>query len=218
MLIYIFLLFNPSTLATGKLTFGQVPLYEEPGFSSVQSGAIVRYLAKKHGLAGNNDLIETAQIDATYEGAIDLLEIFLTWRWRTEESKKEALQQTILKESLPTQLGHFTTLLEKNGNNGFTVGSKVDLLITSTILLLQKAKRSKTHLYFCVLFCVSQNNNKQITYADFALYAALTVFHELPGAAEVISSFPAITKFHQAVASRDRIQAYIARNVYAQTN
>lgn len=32
-----------------KLTFGQLPLYEEDDLILAQSGAIMRYLAKKHG-------------------------------------------------------------------------------------------------------------------------------------------------------------------------
>ncbi len=107
-----------------------MPLYEEPGFVLVQSGAIVRYLAKEHGLSGSNQK-EAAQIDSVYEGVIDFFNIFVNWKWRTEESKKEALQQTILKETLPTQLGFFAALLEKNGNNGFIVGSKVDITLIS---------------------------------------------------------------------------------------
>ncbi len=109
---------------TGKLAFGQIPLYEEPGLVLVQSSAIVRYLAQEHGLSGSNKK-EAAQIDSVYEGVIDFFNVFINWKWRTEESKKEAVQQTILKETLPTQLGFFAALLEKNGNNGFIVGSKV---------------------------------------------------------------------------------------------
>ncbi len=111
-------------IEAGRLPFGQIPLYEEPnGFTLVQSHAIVRYLAKKHGFAGSNEQ-EAAHIDAAYEGVLDLYNLYINWRYRTEESKKEAARETILKETLPTQLGYFTGILEKNGN-GFLAGSKV---------------------------------------------------------------------------------------------
>ncbi len=110
-----------------KLAFGQVPLYEEPGFSLVQSGAIVRYLAGKHGFSGSNAQ-EAAQIDAIAQGVVDFSSTFITWKWRTDASKKEAATQAILQETLPTQLGYFSALLEKNGDNGFFVGHKVHLV------------------------------------------------------------------------------------------
>jgi glutathione S-transferase len=39
----------------GKVLFGQVPLLEIDGLNLVQTGAIVRYLARKYNLYGNND-------------------------------------------------------------------------------------------------------------------------------------------------------------------
>jgi hypothetical protein len=43
--------------AAGKLAFGQVPLYEEPGLTLVQSNAIAHYLARKHGYNGTNPTV-----------------------------------------------------------------------------------------------------------------------------------------------------------------
>ena len=43
--------------AAGKLAYGQVPLYEEPGLNLVQSNAIARHLARKLGYNGNNPAV-----------------------------------------------------------------------------------------------------------------------------------------------------------------
>jgi hypothetical protein len=43
--------------AAGKLAYGQVPLYEEPGLNLVQSNAIARHLARKLGYNGTNPAV-----------------------------------------------------------------------------------------------------------------------------------------------------------------
>lgn len=108
---------------TGKLAFGQVPLYEEPGLTLVQSGAIARHLGKKLGYAGASDH-EAALIDAAYEGVSDIVNRFVAvLDLPAEQAKTET--ERLMKEYLPLQLGYLTKLLEKNGNNGFLVGNQV---------------------------------------------------------------------------------------------
>lgn len=109
---------------TGKLPFGQLPLYEEPGLSLVQSGAILRYLANKHGYAGANAQ-ESALIDQLYEGVTDIRHRMSQAVFYAPEDKKAEAKEKFLNEYLPEQLANFTKLLEKNGNNGHLVGSKV---------------------------------------------------------------------------------------------
>jgi glutathione S-transferase len=48
-------------IAAGKLAFGQVPLYEEPGLTLVQSNAITRHLARKHGYNGTNPTVRVVR-------------------------------------------------------------------------------------------------------------------------------------------------------------
>lgn len=118
---------NPFHLGTGKSPFGQLPIYEEPGLSLVQSGAILRYLANKHGYAGASAL-ESALIDQVYEGVTDMRMRLSQWVFQSPEDKKPEMKQKFLTEYLPEQLAIFTKLLEKNGNNGYLVGSKVGAL------------------------------------------------------------------------------------------
>jgi glutathione S-transferase len=162
----------------GKSPFGQLPLYEEPGLTLVQSAAITRYLAKKHGFAGTNDH-EAALIDQAYEGAVEIVgRLVPIFRLETEE-QKTAAKAKLVAEYLPTQLGSLSKLLEKNGNNGFFVGSK-------------------------------------LSYADLGLWIILSlVFNRVEGSREVAEKIPTLKAFLDGVAARDKVKAYLARDVYA---
>lgn len=61
----------PALKESGKLAFGQVPLYEDDDVSLVQSMTIARYLARKHGLYG--DLQQGAIADMILDGYGDLV-------------------------------------------------------------------------------------------------------------------------------------------------
>jgi len=109
--------------AAGKLPFGQIPLYEEPGgVSLVQSIAIARYLAKKHGYNGSNDQ-EATHIDVINEGVSDFFNKFVEVFYKTEDSKKAEAQDKAVRDFLPNQLNIFGGFLDKNGT-GFLVGNK----------------------------------------------------------------------------------------------
>ncbi len=168
---------KPEYVASGKAAFGQLPLYEEPGVTLVQRNAITRYLAKKHGFAGTND-VEAALIDVANEGVADIIAQVVVF-FRSPEDRREEIRQKIITEFLPTQLEYFAKLLEKNGNNGFLVGSK-------------------------------------LSYADLALWTALNLIsNKLDGTREVVEKLPSIKAFLDGVAARDKIKAYLARDVYA---
>jgi glutathione S-transferase len=111
-------------MAAGKLAFGQVPLYEEPGLTLVQSSAIARHLARKHGYNGTN-AHEEALIDQANEGVVDMLNDFAKAVFFTPAEQQAEAKEKLVKETLPSHLTNFEKLLEKNGNNGFLVGSKL---------------------------------------------------------------------------------------------
>ena len=60
--------FSPSS----GLPFGQLPLLEFDGAQIAQSMTIARFLAKKGGLAGRNEL-EQAQADMMVDNTIDIM-------------------------------------------------------------------------------------------------------------------------------------------------
>merc|ERR1712059_15364 len=90
-----------------------------------QSGSIVRFLARKVGLAGKDDL-EFAQADIIYEHCGDLLTKMATNRWVKEEQERISKGAVILKDVMGW-LENAEKLLKKRGGvwfagNGLTYG------------------------------------------------------------------------------------------------
>jgi len=110
---------------SGILSFNETPLYQEPGgINIVQSGAIIRYIARTRGLAGKNDY-ELAQIDSIHEGVMDLVNKVRT-AGSVDESKKDEARKNIFEKVIPKYLTSFENLLKKNnGGKGFFVGDSI---------------------------------------------------------------------------------------------
>jgi glutathione S-transferase len=112
---------------SGKAPFGQKPVYEEPtGLCIAQSAAILRHLARQHGYYGD-DADEAARIDQAAEGVVDIryrLTQDVFNRSSTEDQKAKAKAQ-FLADYLPIQFDIFSKLIERNGDSGYLVGSKV---------------------------------------------------------------------------------------------
>ncbi|ELR19476.1 glutathione S-transferase, C-terminal domain containing protein, partial [Acanthamoeba castellanii str. Neff] len=90
-------------------------------------------------------------------------------------------KEKLVKETLPGQLANFEKLLEKNGNSGYLVGSK-------------------------------------LSYADLSLWAVVRLLvSRIEGTSEesLLGSFPAVKKLFTTVSERERLKAYVARDVYA---
>lgn len=104
--------------ASGKLTFGQVPLWEDANGSLVQSIAIARYLARKYHLLGKDE-VEAAKIDVLIDGLEDL-------RSRRLNAKTDEEKAKFANEVAPQWLGYFETVLKNNGT-GFAVGNSFSL-------------------------------------------------------------------------------------------
>jgi glutathione S-transferase len=154
-----------------------VPLYEEPeGLVIVQSAAIVRHLARKHGYSGAN-AHEEALIDQANEGVVEAFAGVFKAAFGSPEDKADA-QEKLLRETLPAQLALFETLLERNGNNGHFVGAK-------------------------------------LSYADINLWVTLQFFFVLVESSRhsLLRGFPAVKKLADGVAERERVKAYVARDV-----
>jgi glutathione S-transferase len=98
----------------------------------------------------------------------------------TPADQQAEAKEKLAKETLPAQLTNFEKLLEKNGNNGFFVGSK-------------------------------------LSYADVTLWVALQlVFARVEGSRDqLLGAFPAVKKLIDGVSERERIKAYVARDVYS---
>ncbi|XP_067675777.1 glutathione S-transferase 3-like [Haliotis asinina] len=108
-------------LEDGKLMFRQVPMLEIDGMELVQTGAIMRYVARKGGLYGESNE-EKSKIDMFYEGTRDFYSYFHKIGFR---DPKEVLA-TAKAKGLPRYLPIFDQALKKNGT-GFLVGDSLSL-------------------------------------------------------------------------------------------
>ncbi len=107
--------------ASGLLPFGQVPVWEEPGFRLGQSLAIVRYLGGTHGLLGKSSR-ETAQVDQML-GAFEDVRGELRRLAVVEPERRPAVRAELEAQFVPRWLGYFDRLLASNRDGGgFLVG------------------------------------------------------------------------------------------------
>lgn len=106
----------------GVLPFKQVPLLKIDDMELVQTGAIVRYVAKKGGMYGADDK-ESALIDMYYEGSRDFYFHFLTVIFmKTEEQ--------VIKDARTAADDKYFPALEKRlkeTGTGYLVGSSLTM-------------------------------------------------------------------------------------------
>ncbi|XP_022079308.1 glutathione S-transferase-like [Acanthaster planci] len=107
---------------TANLAFGQLPAFWDGDFHLVQTGAILRYLSRKHGTYGSSDT-EASVIDMAYDGIEDFYQRYIRMVYDDfENGKDKFLAKTAPSLILPT----LQKLLMKNKNNkGFLVGDKI---------------------------------------------------------------------------------------------
>lgn len=116
---------KPTTL------LGQLPVFKDGDFELAQSNAILRYLARKHGLYGSNDR-EAALIDMINDQQEDLRVSYIRLIYREYETGKDAFVT-----ALPGNLGSLEKVLTKNkGGDGFFVGDKISFVDYSVFDLL----------------------------------------------------------------------------------
>ncbi|XP_038049094.1 glutathione S-transferase-like isoform X1 [Patiria miniata] len=113
----------PAMKPTLNLLFGQMPAFWEGDFHLVQTGAILRYLSRKHDTYGSNDT-EASLIDMAYDGVEDLYQRYIRMVYGAdfENGKAKFLAETLPDLILPT----LQKLLKTNKNGeGFLVGDKI---------------------------------------------------------------------------------------------
>jgi glutathione S-transferase len=99
--------------------FGQLPVVFDDGFEIAQSNAILRTVAKKHGLYGSNDK-EASLVDQLNDQQEDTRLTYLRMIYQEYEKEKD---NYIAK--LPEKIAIFEKILsQNNGGAGFFVGSK----------------------------------------------------------------------------------------------
>ncbi|KAJ3049316.1 hypothetical protein HK097_009682 [Rhizophlyctis rosea] len=135
-------------------TYGQLPILTDRDangkeFKLAQSASIVRYLAKKHGLAGK-DPQEQAFLESVYDSYTDL---FATWRaaFVVKSEQQEQLQNSFYAETLPTFYKHHQKLLQANGNNGHYAGNTITFADIFAYTTFHRFREQKADLFPAVL-------------------------------------------------------------------
>uniref|UniRef100_A0A7S0EYZ1 Glutathione S-transferase n=1 Tax=Hanusia phi TaxID=3032 RepID=A0A7S0EYZ1_9CRYP len=109
------------------MNMGRIPLLEVDGQVIGQSRPIARFVARKYGFMGDND-IEAAQVDAAFEHVKDIVDAYQKPRSITDEAaKKEAIDKWFSTE-LPTWYGKLEkSIALTSKKDGCSVGSKISL-------------------------------------------------------------------------------------------
>merc|ERR1712137_126575 len=103
--------------------FGQVPVLEVDGKMLGQSNSIARYLAKKHGLAGQDDW-EEAMANMYADSLMDVINAGLPYRFESDPEKKKQLLQELVTKNVRPHIQLIEKRLAENGT-GYLVGSSL---------------------------------------------------------------------------------------------
>lgn len=104
---------------------GCLPILEVDGKQIAGSIPIARYVAEKHGLAGEN-AIENAQLAGINDVVQDIQNQLFKFFFEKDEAKKAALRKEFLENSAPKYLDVLEKQIKKNASpEGWLFGSKV---------------------------------------------------------------------------------------------
>ena len=123
----------------GELFFKQLPLLEIDGLKLVQSGAIMRYLARKHDMYGSN-ATEAYQCDMIADGLADFRKSFTSFDNYRLRKKDEAGYIAQVSTLLPKYLRPLEEMLiASNGGEkkGFLLGEKITYTDVSLVEILE---------------------------------------------------------------------------------
>lgn len=171
---------------SGQLPFGQLPLLQIDGLELVQSQAIIRYLARRANLTGN-DAQEELMCDMLAETILDLIKMATAAPFRRNQSEEAGK-------------AHVATMREK----WFLQATRMEMCIERNTKLKLKGgigggkEKGKTA---CLV-------GAGVTYADVLLAHCLTWYVEECGA-DIVSDMPLLTEIQYAVLSKPSLQAFL---------
>ncbi|CAE7508527.1 GST [Symbiodinium natans] len=118
------------------IALGKVPVLNVGDFTLPQSKAIERYLARKLGMMGDDE-VEEALVDAMAEHVRDINDAYSRKGlfFMKDEEKKAELQKKWYAEELPDWLSKLEKALP--GSDGYAVGSKASLADVAIFKLLK---------------------------------------------------------------------------------
>ena len=106
-----------------KTPYGVVPVLDIDGKIVGGSGPIVRYLARLHGLAGEDDLARLI-LEGVEDAIADFRQKMAAMFFEKDEEKKEALKKDLTATVIPKYLGTLEKSVASNPH-GWFYGSKV---------------------------------------------------------------------------------------------
>lgn len=183
----------------GKFVFRQSPSYQDdetlpplsPQVAALpQSGAILRHLARQHGLYGDGSLRQAADVDVVLEGIESLRTAYISLIY-VSQLKDEAKEEYYAKHCDASTVdgarnngahwGYVDTYIAASGKDGWAVGS-------------------------------------QATVADFALYEMFELNVRIFGD-RIKGEWPALAAHHAKIAAIPEIKAYMSSpRCFAQVN
>eukprot|EP00833_Pecoramyces_ruminatium_P013212 jgi/Orpsp1_1/1187244/evm.model.d7180000056312.1 len=91
----------------------------------VETGAIIRYIAKIFKLGSDNDF-KNALLDSYFEGLYEVICKIITYIFTAKPEEKEKVPEKILEDkSINNFLSYFEDILKSNGSNGYFMGKKL---------------------------------------------------------------------------------------------
>uniref|UniRef100_A0A1I7Y067 Glutathione S-transferase n=1 Tax=Steinernema glaseri TaxID=37863 RepID=A0A1I7Y067_9BILA len=109
-----------------QFSFGQIPCLKDDDVPIVQTGAIIRHLARKHNLYGRDE-DDQCYADMFFEGIRDLHDKYVQLMYKDYET--EGKKEQFLSTTLPLALGQLEKLLvsRQNGEQ-FVLGDKISFV------------------------------------------------------------------------------------------
>lgn len=105
--------------------FGKIPVLDVDGIIISESRAIARFVARRHGLCGQDDF-EAAQCDMLVDALYDMFFVLRPYFYENDEEKKAQLFTEAMNGAIPTALQNFEKYLQANNNkDGYFVGKEV---------------------------------------------------------------------------------------------
>ena len=171
--------------------FGQVPVLEVDGVQLAQSQAISRYLARRHGLAGKDDM-EQAFADMHVDHIKDMMIAGRHSYTEKDPEKQKEYNAKYLTDVLGPTIKKLEETLAKNGS-GCLIGSDVSHPILS--------------LQWIVNWIVGLTG-LQITWADLAYYNFFT--YSMDKMADLMKDAPLLKALIERIGNNPNIKKYKA--------
>jgi glutathione S-transferase len=132
---------------TIKSEFGDFPVLEHDGKFYAKGPAIIRYLARRHGLYPE-DANEAYRVDSTLESVRDLIYKLVPIALETDEEAKKEKGKDALTNFLPAWLAAHEERVAANGHENFLVGDKLtaaDIQFLGVVRVLFKNEKVPFH-------------------------------------------------------------------------